>query len=61
MLANASAFGKFSIVYAKLTKILLRLSRQIGEGTYGIVYRAKHKVNGIDVALKKIRLERYLA
>lgn len=30
---------------------------QIGEGTYGIVYRAKHKHNGIDVALKKIRLE----
>lgn len=35
-----------------------KLKLQIGEGTYGIVYRAKSKSNGIDVALKKIRLER---
>jgi serine/threonine protein kinase len=30
---------------------------KIGEGTYGIVYKAKNRVNGEFVALKKIRLE----
>ena len=30
---------------------------RIGEGTYGIVYRAKHKTNGEVVALKRIRME----
>ncbi|XP_003389019.1 PREDICTED: cyclin-dependent kinase 1-like [Amphimedon queenslandica] len=35
--------------YTKLEKI--------GEGTYGVVYKARHKVTGKTVALKKIRLE----
>ena len=30
---------------------------KIGEGTYGVVYKSKHKVTGDIVALKKIRLE----
>lgn len=30
---------------------------KIGEGTYGIVYKAKHKVTGEIVALKRIRLD----
>jgi serine/threonine protein kinase len=30
---------------------------KIGEGTYGVVYKAKDKVSGNLVALKKIRLE----
>lgn len=30
---------------------------KIGEGTYGVVYKARHKVTGKFVALKKIRLE----
>lgn len=30
---------------------------RIGEGTYGIVYRAKNKVTGQIVALKRIRME----
>ena len=29
---------------------------KIGEGTYGVVYKSKHKVTGDIVALKKIRL-----
>jgi serine/threonine protein kinase len=30
---------------------------KIGEGTYGVVYKAKDKFTGNLVALKKIRLE----
>ncbi|OTF75139.1 hypothetical protein BLA29_007770 [Euroglyphus maynei] len=30
---------------------------KIGEGTYGVVYKAKHKQTSELVALKKIRLE----
>jgi Protein kinase domain len=30
---------------------------RIGEGTYGIVYRAKHRKSGQIVALKRIRME----
>jgi hypothetical protein len=31
---------------------------QIGEGTYGIVYKARDRINNQIVALKKIRMER---
>jgi serine/threonine protein kinase len=30
---------------------------KIGEGSYGVVYKAKHRLTGSLVALKKIRLE----
>ena len=33
---------------------------KIGEGTYGIVYKAKDKDSGLTVALKKIRLDTYV-
>lgn len=31
---------------------------KIGEGTYGVVYKAKHIVTGKEIALKKIKLEK---
>lgn len=34
-----------------------RKVEKIGEGTYGVVYRALDKITGMHVALKKIRLE----
>lgn len=30
---------------------------KIGEGTYGVVYRARDRITGEIIALKKIRLE----
>ena len=30
---------------------------KLGEGTYGVVYKCKHKENGQVYALKRIRLE----
>lgn len=30
---------------------------KIGEGTYGVVYRARDRITGQIIALKKIRLE----
>ena len=31
---------------------------KLGEGTYGVVYKGKHKKTGELVAIKKIRLEK---
>lgn len=30
---------------------------KIGEGTYGVVYKARDRVTNVTIALKKIRLE----
>jgi len=44
------AFGRFAMDrYEK--------QGRVGEGTYGIVYKAKDRVSGDVVALKRIRLE----
>ena len=34
-----------------------KTEKPIGEGTYGVVYKATEKSTGLTVALKKIRLE----
>lgn len=34
-----------------------KIEKPIGEGTYGVVYKAKDLQTGASVALKKIRLE----
>jgi len=34
-----------------------KIEKPVGEGTYGVVYKAKHLKSGRLVALKKIRLE----
>lgn len=31
--------------------------QRVGEGTYGVVYKAKDRISGDIVALKRIRLE----
>lgn len=45
-----------------MQKVLDNFQRaeKIGEGTYGIVYKACNNQTGQDVALKKIRLEGYV-
>ena len=34
-----------------------KIDKPVGEGTYGVVYRAQEIATGTTVALKKIRLE----
>lgn len=41
-----------SVILEKYQKI-----EKLGEGTYGIVYKAQDKVTGDIVALKRIRLD----
>jgi hypothetical protein len=43
--------------YSKRTMERYQKMEKIGEGTYGIVYKAKDRVTGEIIALKKIRLE----
>lgn len=40
-----------------MTKERYEKKEKIGEGTYGIVYKAVDTITGEDVAYKKIRLE----
>lgn len=49
LVLRISAAIKMTDDYVKLEKI--------GEGTYGVVYKARNKKTGKFVALKKIRLE----
>ncbi|KAK6129673.1 hypothetical protein DH2020_036539 [Rehmannia glutinosa] len=49
MVNHCEICGYFSGIYEKVEKI--------GEGTYGVVYKARDRVTNETIALKKIRLE----
>merc|ERR1711988_544809 len=53
---------KPSLRLRRRTCVTLRMDKyqklqRIGEGTYGVVYKAKHREHGTILALKRIRLE----
>lgn len=52
MQANAMCFPGSSADMDAFQKV-----EKIGEGTYGVVYKAKNRETGQFVALKKIRLD----
>jgi hypothetical protein len=47
----------FSFLFSSSFVLSLPRGSEIGEGTYGVVYKAKDRVTGEILALKKIRLE----
>lgn len=45
------------LVYSTRTSDLYKRVQQVGEGTYGKVYKAQNEVTGESVAIKRLRLE----
>ena len=62
-LSSASAADVVDFIDGRSTALLFESMERyqklekIGEGTYGVVYKAKDRVTGEIIALKKIRLE----
>ena len=53
---NGVTKGKGSVVSFVVMENFQKIEK-IGEGTYGVVYKARDKLTGQFVALKKIQLE----
>lgn len=54
---GANAPGAFCFQSGSAGMDVFQKVEKIGEGTYGVVYKAKNKETGQLVALKKIRLD----
>lgn len=54
---EASAPGAVCLAGSSLDMDVFQKVEKIGEGTYGVVYKAKNTETGQLVALKKIRLD----
>jgi hypothetical protein len=57
MLIFKPLFPNVNILLLSYHYVLALQIEKIGEGTYGVVYKAKDKATNAIVALKKIRLE----
>lgn len=55
--AEASAPGAVCLAGSSSDMDVFQKVEKIGEGTYGVVYKAKNTETGQLVALKKIRLD----
>ncbi len=49
--------GRYLFSYRKIRMERYQKLEKIGEGTYGVVYKAKDRKSGKIIALKRIRLE----
>jgi serine/threonine protein kinase len=54
---SSSSQGSEQVGKTKQPLPKYQLIEKIGEGTYGVVYKAKDRVTGRTLALKKIRLD----